>query len=270
MAVSTREWAGRALDLTAKGLAPFVANHLPDYDGARDAASLLWVITSDGAFGDLLSEVEAGFARELLDAAGRLGDEGGAFSEPDTRRILDTAVRLLRAVGAVRDAEDADEALTEFDRLTAQTRSRRVDRASVVLPGTEGLGLKPWWQVITPHRDIREGNFNASQFAANLYNVVNGKATREYLDPREFFRRTYLTEGLKELARAGHQAGVRGHERRAGHQPADELRRRQDSLDAGLVPHLLRHVGRRVSAGSPGSRRTASIWSGSARGYDGW
>ena len=70
----------------------------------------------------------------------------------------------------------------------------------MVLPGTEGLGLKPWWQVITPHRDIREGNFNASQFAANLYNVVHGKATPEYQDPREFFRRTYLTEGLQEPA----------------------------------------------------------------------
>ena len=69
----------------------------------------------------------------------------------------------------------------------------------MVLPGTEGLGLKPWRQVITPHRDILEGNFNASQFAANLYNVVNGKATREYLDPVEFFRRTYLTEGLRNL-----------------------------------------------------------------------
>ena len=199
MAVSTREWAGRALDLTAKGLAPFVANYLPDYDGAQDAASLLWVITSDGAFGDSLSEVEAGFARELLDAAGILGDESFALSEPDTLRILDTSVRLLRAVGAAREAEDADEALTEFEGLTARTRSRRADQASVVLPGTEGLGLKPWWQVITPHRDIREGNFNASQFAANLYNVVHGKATREYLDPREFFRRTYLTEGLKDL-----------------------------------------------------------------------
>ena len=199
MAVSTRDWVGRALDLAAKGLAPFVANHLPDYDGARDAASLLQIVISDRVFRDSLSAVEAGFATELIDTAGKLGDEGFAFSEPDTERVLDTAARLLRAVGAAREAEDADDELTEFERLTAPIRSRRVDRASVVLPGTEGLGLKPWWQVITPHRDIREGNFNASQFAANLYNVVHEKATPEYQDPREFFRRTYLTEGLKNL-----------------------------------------------------------------------
>jgi predicted AAA+ superfamily ATPase len=199
MAASTRERAGQALDLTAKGLASFVASHLPDYTGARDVTSLLRIVTSDRAFGDSLSEVEAGFARELLDAATRLSDDSGAFSEPDTRRVLDTAVRLLRAAGAVSEAEEADDALTEFDRLTARTRSRRIDPASVVLPGTDGLGLKPWWQLITPHEDIRKGNFNASQFAANLYNVVNDKATREYLEPAEFFRRTYLTEGLKNL-----------------------------------------------------------------------
>ena len=29
--------------------------------------------------------------------------------------------------------------------------------------------------------------------------MVNGKATPEYRDPVEFFRRTYLTEGLRDL-----------------------------------------------------------------------
>jgi hypothetical protein len=199
MPVSTKDWAGRALDLIAKGLAPFVANHLPNYSGPWDAAALLRVVIGDRAFRDSLSAVEAGFATELIDVADKLEDEGFAFSEADTRRVLDTAARLLRAAGAAREAEDADDALTEFDQLTARTRQRRVDPASVNLSGTEGVGLKPWWQVITPHRDIREGNFNASQFAANLYNVVSGKATREYQEPREFFRRTYLTEGLKDL-----------------------------------------------------------------------
>lgn len=199
MALSAGEWVGRALDLTAKGLVPFVASHLPDYHGELDVASLLGIVATQDAFRDSLSEIEAGYIRELLDASGRLADEGAAFSEPDARRLLDTTVRLLHAAGAAREAEDADDALAEFDDLAARARPRRVDRASVVLPGTEGLDIKPWWQVITPHQDIREGNFNASQFAANLYNVVHGKATPEYLRPREFFRRTYLTEGLKNL-----------------------------------------------------------------------
>src|ERR671937_511609 len=112
MAVSTREWVDRAFDLTAQGLAQFVANHLTDYVGARDAVTLLRIITTDPAFADSLSPVENGFAAELLDAAGRLGDESAAFSEPDTRRLLDTVDRLLRAAGAVREAEEAVDMLT--------------------------------------------------------------------------------------------------------------------------------------------------------------
>ena len=203
MAIATREWTDRALELTAKGLASFLGDYLPD-DGGRDAQSLLWIITRDQAFADSFSEVERNYAVELLEDAGLSIQEGFAFNEPDAQRVLDTAVRLLQAVGAVREAEEAGAALTEFEALLSRNRPRRVDPASVLLPGTQGIGtegvsLKPWHQVITPHADIRAGNFNASQFAANLYNVLHGKATPEYADPREFFRRTYLTEGLRNL-----------------------------------------------------------------------
>ena len=124
----------------------------------------------------------------------------------------------------------------------ADRRSRKVDRASVVLPGMEGLGLKPWWEVITPHQDIVDGNFNASQFAANLYNVVNGKATLRVPGPGRVLPPHLPDRGPAGPARPGRPAGRRRHERLAGHQPADELRRRQDALDARAVPPLLRHA----------------------------
>jgi hypothetical protein len=199
MALNNRDWTERALDLTAHGLASFVTSRQPDYDGSRDAASLLRFIASDAVFADTLSDGEKNYLRELLSASARLADAEAEFSPTDTQRLLDTVVRLLQAVGAAQEAQDADDALAEYDRLVTRSRRRRLDPASVLLSGPEGLGLKPWWQVITPHQDIQTGNFNASQFAANLYNVQHGKATREYLDPLEFFRRTYLTEGLKDL-----------------------------------------------------------------------
>ena len=57
--------------------------------------------------------------------------------------------------------------------------------------------MKPWWQVAVPHRDIREGKI--SDFAADLNSVVKGEASIEYVDPETFFKRTYLTEGLKNI-----------------------------------------------------------------------
>lgn len=56
--------------------------------------------------------------------------------------------------------------------------------------------LKPWYAVATPHEDIREGRLAEAIFAANVWAVVQGTAPEIYLDPEEFFRKTYLTTGL--------------------------------------------------------------------------
>lgn len=63
------------------------------------------------------------------------------------------------------------------------------------------MALPAWWQVATPHRDIREKRFSEAIFAADLGDVLGGNAPAEYMDPRLFFSRTYLTGGLKNLVR---------------------------------------------------------------------
>lgn len=70
-------------------------------------------------------------------------------------------------------------------------------------PHPEPVGaLRPWHQVISPHRDILENRFDESVFAADLSNVVNKTGPIEYQDPIVFFRRTYLTQGLINLMAA--------------------------------------------------------------------
>ena len=86
----------------------------------------------------------------------------------------------------------------------AGTRSRRrsaseTRRAVQAVAGVEGHGLKPWREVIIPHKDVRNGNLRGAEFAADLYYVSLATGRREYVDPVEFFRRTYLTEGLRDL-----------------------------------------------------------------------
>lgn len=61
------------------------------------------------------------------------------------------------------------------------------------------MTLPAWWQVVTPHKDIREKSFSEAVFAADLGDVLSGMAPEEYRDPRLFFAKTYLTEGLKHL-----------------------------------------------------------------------
>ena len=60
-------------------------------------------------------------------------------------------------------------------------------------------GLKPWREIVTPHKDVASGRYQQAEFAADLWQVHLGEGTDEYRDPVEFFRRTYLTESLKGL-----------------------------------------------------------------------
>ncbi len=61
------------------------------------------------------------------------------------------------------------------------------------------MGLPNWWEVATPHKDILAGRLSESVFAADLGDVVQGKAPLEYQDSRTFFRKTYLTKGMHHL-----------------------------------------------------------------------
>ena len=56
-----------------------------------------------------------------------------------------------------------------------------------------------WWEITTPHKDITDGHFDESIFAADLGNVMDKNAPMEYMDGAMFFEKTYLTKGLKEL-----------------------------------------------------------------------
>lgn len=59
--------------------------------------------------------------------------------------------------------------------------------------------MKPWREVIVPHRDVLEGTFQQSEFAADITAVHTGKATSEYQDAVAFFDRTFITEGMRLL-----------------------------------------------------------------------
>jgi len=61
---------------------------------------------------------------------------------------------------------------------------------------TEG-GAEPLGHTAIPHRDIREGCLDLKAFAVDLAQVVEGQAVPEYKDPGTFFRRTFLTRGLR-------------------------------------------------------------------------
>lgn len=63
------------------------------------------------------------------------------------------------------------------------------------------MSLKPWYKIVTPREDLREGKpLDASEFAVHLDHVRQGRAPADYQNPGRFFERTYLTKNLTALA----------------------------------------------------------------------
>jgi len=63
------------------------------------------------------------------------------------------------------------------------------------------MNLKPWYKVVTPREDLREGKpLDAAEFAVHLDKVREGEAPEDYQKPERFFERTHLTQNLKGMA----------------------------------------------------------------------
>src|SRR5712691_8300766 len=122
------------------------------------------------------------------------------FSTDDTYRALDSAARLLTAVSAPQ-SDEIEKMKTELLRLRfdEQVRSEKRKTAGTAIESAAASNLKPWREVVTPHKDVASGRYQQAEFAADLWQVHLGEGTDEYKNPVEFFRRTYLTESLKRL-----------------------------------------------------------------------
>ena len=77
-------------------------------------------------------------------------------------------------------------------------------------PAKEYSGMQNWYDLIQPHEDIRKGHFDEAVFAADLGDVANGNAPADYNDPYLFYKKTYLTAGLKGLLHKAHDKLTHG------------------------------------------------------------
>ena len=59
--------------------------------------------------------------------------------------------------------------------------------------------MEPWYRVVTPRQEVREGrSFSPDEFAIALEQVVAGTAPADYTDPEQFFARTCFTRALTD------------------------------------------------------------------------
>ena len=239
MALSNRERVGRVLEQLTAGLAPFVireyrmvykgevvreidaalttgAYELPreafksvdTLVAALDTQNTLKLMINrwNEVFQTKLSYTGRSYVGELLTARNDWAHEKKAFTADEAYRVADTAGRLLKMVSAAEQAASVDKIGKELLRMQFEEEAKKSRRDTEPLKPPEvttQAGLKPWREVVHPHPDVASGRYLQAEFAADLSQVLAGTAEAEYQQPVEFFRRTYLTEGLLNMLVSG-------------------------------------------------------------------
>jgi hypothetical protein len=92
--------------------------------------------------------------------------------------------------------------ILKMDELEAElTRTEKGKEAEAAPKPTVTGTLPPWFQVIQPHFDIKNGQLDESVFAANLAEVSNGTGREVYKSAEMFFSKTYFTAGIRDIAK---------------------------------------------------------------------
>ncbi len=237
MAKSNRDRVGEVLDAVRQGLGPYVLREYKQvFKGAKylqeveltlnsnaysapylpDEATALKEIDAHGwlnlmwrkwneVFKDRLGQTDRNYVSELMTHRNDWAHQK-PFTAEDAYRCADTAARLLESVNAPAQAALVKSVAAELLRLRFEDEQKKSVKQTGALESgnlTVPPGLKPWRQVVQPHPDVASGRYVQAEFAADLAQVVAGTAEAEYGDPAEFFRRTYLTEGLRDLLVTG-------------------------------------------------------------------
>ncbi len=225
MAKSTRQYVFEGMELLPAALIPFVEKRLesslkghwqvqvleklpslrPNSNGevGWDQAALFNAMDRfwSEAFKAVLGRAERSLVNELSDVRNKLS-HNETFSYDDAERALDSMRRLMEAISAGETAEQLSKMRdtilrTKFTELQRNEERRKTQRLEISVETV--AGLLPWREVVEPHQDVATGEFQQAEFAADLAKVHSGSAPAEYRDPRQFYSRTYLTEGLSAL-----------------------------------------------------------------------
>jgi hypothetical protein len=230
--ISNHERIGRGLELVRRALLPYAERELKAFYGqlwwhdgvenalkgnigaeargstdeerfaALDAQALFFIMWDNWnqVFHAKLGHIGRTYISELREVRNKWAHQQ-AFTAEDAYRGLDTMQRLLEMVSASPEAASIQTSAREMmrQRLEEETKKEIKRSTEVVTETRTPSGLKPWREIATPHHDVAAGSYRQAEFAADLAQVVSGEAESEYKDPKEFFSRTYITEGLRHL-----------------------------------------------------------------------
>jgi predicted AAA+ superfamily ATPase len=155
------------------GLKPIIRNHV----------SLALAARNDAAHaGDIIGDADAiSYLRSMQAVAEAIEPKSGA----GFKALLDDQTKAIAVAMGVS---------TEVAAKTVATAPQ-----TALDLGDTRYTWKPWRDVAPPHADVMAARFVEAEFAADLSTVARGEGTDTYRDPREFFRITFMTGGLRKV-----------------------------------------------------------------------
>jgi len=185
MATTNYDRVSKVMDLLKAGLQPFVEREMKAqhsqlwlqearasvaetqahlFTGSAepewDAASLLAVMWNqwEKVFKKTLGRTERSIISELREVRNNWAHQKN-FSSDDAYRALDSSGRLLSAVTATTQVDEIEKLKTELLRVRfdEQARSEKRRAAGTAIEGAASANLKPWREVVTPHKDVASG-----------------------------------------------------------------------------------------------------------------
>jgi hypothetical protein len=177
-----------------------------------------WRDAFDDAFTRNEKHKARNFTSMALEARNATSHLSIPLQDDEALRYLDAMHQLLRLVKAPQSEITELKTLYDAQRHSGPAKAGFADPAippppvpqpttrpvlSLETPKVEddkpGKALRPWIDVALPHPDVLANRFKEAEFAADLFAVDAGHAGEDYATPENFYRITYLTEGLKRI-----------------------------------------------------------------------
>lgn len=197
-----------------------LARNRGNLEATIDINNFSWIIENNANWDQCFASI-FGHKPSTRNQLRTIADSRNAVAHPDTGD-LDTfhVISALTSITEVLDRIEANTQKTAVEQIRealvqpnlAPQSEEATPSPTITVPEPTGsapkpkprqttdTGLKPWRDVINPHPDILSGDLAQAEFAADLQQVANGTArAKEYNDPIEFFRRTYITPGIRTL-----------------------------------------------------------------------
>ena len=105
----------------------------------------------------------------------------------------------MKTIASLLQMNELEDEIVKLREVKA-SEPKNTPAEAVAAPVANGVTM-PWFRVVTPHLDIRQGRLDESVFAANLAEVALGNGREIYNNPVLFFSKTFFTAGLKSITK---------------------------------------------------------------------